>query len=407
MKLQQYINSFTDPLGSEDPRPLVRLLDIRNKTARGLSDTVGPIEARRLQNPGHTLGEPWDEIALRHCACVYALYTNAYTDAYTHQSALLSLFYRWLVDQSSWALPILHILLRDLRDLAEQADSTIYASTGRMPCLEECTRTVSKAFSLCATDRPPGDRTFKGDESRRIGVYHVACLSLKCYFKVGKPNLCKNIIRAVISDSKTPSIDEAPITDQVTWHFYIGMLAFLNGEDKKADEELSWTLMNCPTQSTRNHELTLTYLIPLRMLHGLLPSKALLTLHPRLELLFSPFISAIKSGDVREYDERLEWAQPRLVGMSSYLVVERAREGCLRMLFKKAWIASDKSTRVPISTFRTALKLHGVEAEGEEVECMVANMIYRGFMKGYISHEKQTVVLAKTGPFPRLSSMPR
>ena len=41
------------------------------------------------------------------------------------------------------------------------------------------------------------------------------------------------------------------------------------------------------------------------------------------------------------------------------------------------WIASDKSTRVPISTFRTALKLHGVEAEGEEVECMVANMIYR------------------------------
>ena len=33
-------------------------------------------------------------------------------------------------------------------------------------------------------DSPPGDRTFKGDESRRIGVYHVACLSLKCYFKV-------------------------------------------------------------------------------------------------------------------------------------------------------------------------------------------------------------------------------
>ena len=34
--------------------------------------------------------------------------------------------------------------------------------------------------------------------------------------QVGKPNLCKNIIRAVISDSKTPSIDEAPITDQVS-----------------------------------------------------------------------------------------------------------------------------------------------------------------------------------------------
>ena len=149
------------------------------------------------------------------------------------------------------------------------------------------------------------------------------------------------------------------------------MLAFLNGEDKKVPtsclsfwcdkltkarpgrrriivdfDELSnteytksrvgllFSLLHYAEGSLAR--LTLTYLIPLRMLHGLLPSKALLTLHPRLELLFSPFISAIKSGDVREYDERLEWAQPRLVGMSSYLVVERAREGCLRMLFKKA-----------------------------------------------------------------------
>jgi hypothetical protein len=29
-------------------------------------------------------------------------------------------------------------------------------------------------------------RTFKGFESRRRGVYHVACLSMKCYFKVSQ-----------------------------------------------------------------------------------------------------------------------------------------------------------------------------------------------------------------------------
>lgn len=47
MKLQQYINSFTAPLAAEDARPLVRLLACRNKTARGLSDTVGAIEVGR------------------------------------------------------------------------------------------------------------------------------------------------------------------------------------------------------------------------------------------------------------------------------------------------------------------------------------------------------------------------
>ncbi|ORY31023.1 hypothetical protein BCR39DRAFT_527825 [Naematelia encephala] len=402
MKLQQYINSFNDALRAEDSRALVRLLDCRNKTARGLSDTVGPIDERRLQNPGHSLPEPWDAIALRHCACVHDMYHNRYPSAYNHQTALLSLYYRWLVDQSSWALPALFVLLRDLRDLAEQADAETYTAEGKMPALEECTRTVSKAFSLCATDR-----TFKGAESRRNGVYHVACLSIKCYFKVGKPNLCKNIIRAVTSDPKTPPISEAPITDQVTWHFYIGMLAFLNGEDNKADQELTWALEHCPASAKRNQELILTYLIPLHLLRGSLPTPALISQHPRLQLLFSPFLDALKSGNVRAYDERLEWAQPRLVGMSVYLTVERAREVCLRGLFKKAWIASDKSTRMPIETFRIALALHGVEVDADEVECMVANMVFRGYMKGYISHEKQTVVLGKTNAFPSLSSITR
>lgn len=42
-----------------------------------------------------------------------------------------------------------------------------------------------------------------------------------------------------------------------------------------------------------------------------------------------------------------------------------------------SWIASDKSSRIPVSTFQTALKLHGIDVDSDEVECMVANMIFR------------------------------
>ena len=42
----------------------------------------------------------------------------------------------------------------------------------------------------------------------------------------------------------------------------------------------------------------------------------------------------------------------------------------------------------------------------EEAECLVANMIYKGFIRGYISHEKQMVVLAKADAFPRLADRP-
>jgi hypothetical protein len=44
---------------------------------------------------------------------------------------------------------------------------------------------------------------------------------------------------------------------------------------------------------------------------------------------------------------------------------------------KNRWIASDKSTRIPISTFQLALELHGVIVDVDEVECMLANMVYR------------------------------
>lgn len=171
------------------------------------------------------------------------------THSYTHQHQLLILFLRWQQDQPSWSLPILYLLLRDLRSFAEQADAATFASTGRTPSLEECTRTVSKAFTLCATDR-----TFEGSQSRRVGVYYLACLSIKCYFKVGKPNLCKNIVRAVTSDPKMPPVSSAPKGDQVTWHYYLGMLAFLAGEDRKASDELEWALLYCPVEARRNQE---------------------------------------------------------------------------------------------------------------------------------------------------------
>jgi hypothetical protein len=146
-----------------------------------LRTTLTSPQERRLANPGHSLPEGWDAIAVRHVAAVSALYANDYAGAYAHQSALVIQFFRWFQDQPAWPLPVLYLLLRDLRELAEQADAPTYSATGKMPAQEECTRTVSKAFSICVTDR-----MFKGAQSRRLGAYHVACLSIKCYFKVSE-----------------------------------------------------------------------------------------------------------------------------------------------------------------------------------------------------------------------------
>lgn len=67
------------------------------------------------------------------------------------------------------------------------------------------------------------------------------------------------------------------------------------------------------------------------------------------------------------------------------------------------WILQDRGTRIPVKMFHDAVRVAGETVDVEEVECYLANMIYKGFIKGYISHEKRTVVVAAKDAFPRLA----
>lgn len=53
--------------------------------------------------------------------------------------------------------------------------------------------------------------------------------------------------------------------------------------------------------------------------------------------------------------------------------------------------------------FHCAVSMLGIRVEVEEVECNVANMIYKGLIRGYISHERQMIVLAAKSAFPRVA----
>ena len=78
---------------------------------------------------------------------------------------------------------------------------------------------------------------------------------------------------------------------------------------------------------------------------------------------------------------RFERADPRLLTLpssDSLLILCRQRD---------RWLAQGKVSRVPIGAFRAGLALSVVEVDPEEVECMVANMIYkvrRAFLSSYL-----------------------
>lgn len=79
----------------------------------------------------------------------------------------------------------------------------------------------------------------------------------------------------------------------------------------------------------------LSYLIPLRLAHGVLPSDRLLASFPRLSDLYTPLVNAYRQGNLKAYDDALLAKRGELVQRGTFLIVERAREGCLRTLFKK------------------------------------------------------------------------
>lgn len=75
----------------------------------------------------------------------------------------------------------------------------------------------------------------------------------------------------------------------------------------------------------------------------------------------------------------------------TFLVIERWRKIVFRQLVKRVWLVQGKESRLAVDAVRTALVFTGVDMDEAEVECILANLIGHGLIKGYISHEKRMV----------------
>ncbi|KAJ1678047.1 COP9 signalosome (CSN) subunit [Spiromyces aspiralis] len=194
------------------------------------------------------------------------------------------------------------------------------------------------------------------------------------------------------------------MSDQVTFNFYLGLLAFRDENYKKADEHLEFALKHCHRGAKRNERVILEYLVPIKMLKGIMPSEALFKRHTELEKTYDPFVAAIRSGNVGAYDQSLVKHQNYLLRRGTYLIMEHIREISIRTLFYKVYVLGGENSRMPIPLFKEALKLADIDVETAEVECILANMIYSNYIKGYLSHQHLMLVLRKQQPFPKVST---
>ena len=125
-------------------------------------------------------------------------------DRYESQKLCINTYIRYCSNHNttSWTLPPLYTLLRDLQTLSSNATSEFQrqqqhqsaqqagigmgilpltstaGTSSEMKYEEDCARVFQAAFKLCV-----GDRSNPQHLSKRKGVYRMACLNLKWYFK--------------------------------------------------------------------------------------------------------------------------------------------------------------------------------------------------------------------------------
>ncbi|KAJ6192936.1 hypothetical protein J3E72DRAFT_398755 [Bipolaris maydis] len=323
-----------------------------------------------------------------------------------------------------WAIFTLYFTANHLRKIAITADEQlakisddIVSTVPQNQKLEEAARVFNRIFALCLGDRNPDM-----SESRKWGVYCIANLQFKTYFKLKAISLSKNVVRSIEAQSDLPTFELYPRAHRVTYKYYLGVLSFLQEDYAKAESSLQQAWESCYSRSQHtNRNLILTYLIPCRLItQHKIPTTSLLAEAPHLQRTFGPLVSCIKRGDLTGFDRALAEGEPEFVKQRIFLTLERSRDIALRNLLRKVYLAAGfddlkegqtekdriRKSRIPLAHFAAALRMgtagegSGQVVEDDEVECLLANQIYKGLMKGYISRDHGIVVMNKKGAFP-------
>ncbi|UKZ75877.1 COP9 signalosome (CSN) subunit [Trichoderma virens FT-333] len=390
---------------SENPQRLRLILKSSNS-----SSIKGDIKHLIKSNASHQRGLDHEEI--KGWVEVYAAYWNAvgdivagedgkstWTKVYESWKELTSILIRGYNNFGfeAWTIPCLYMIGKYLRLFAIRSDTERSRNIGdnsggaslmqddfdpeteKQGQLRDCEQHLKRIFTLCLNDRAPLE------ESRKWGIYFIINLLFKTYFKLNSASLSRTILKTLSAyRGDMPPLSAFPKSQRVTFKFYEGVLFFLEENYVEAEKHLveAWEL--CHKDATQNLEL------------------------------FLPLAQCIRKGDLRAFDVALQEGEDEFVKRRIYLTLERGRDIALRNLLRKVFIAGGfdelkegettpvRRTRVPVAEFRAAICMGsgGELVDTDEVECLIANMIYKDLMKGYIARERGIVVLSKKGAFP-------
>jgi len=292
-------------------------------------------------------------------------------------------------------------LASDLREVAALADSA-KADRERLssPCLRECQNSITRGFTLIAKDRLP----ITDPACKKRHLFSITNTLFKIYFRLSTLQLMGKLIKLVDTPSVMSNLRAFPVCDVVMYKFYVGRLNMFEDRLEDARACLRYALRFTPLSQVRNRQLILSSLVPIEMCQGVMPTAAIGQKYGLQT--FTELGNAARVGNLRDFNRISEENKASFIKMGVYLVVEQLKVNVYRNLFKRFHVITD-STRISIETFQTVVRWLGENMEVDEIECILANLIFQNKVKGYLSHQKRILVVGKNDPFPSASVIKR
>ncbi|XP_035390589.1 PCI domain-containing protein 2 isoform X2 [Electrophorus electricus] len=392
--INQYLQQVLEAIDTRDGVFCAELLSFKHPHVANPRLQLSSPEDKCQQ----VLEPPYDEMVAAHLRCTYAVANHDFVEAYKCQTVVVQSFLKAFQahKEENWALPVMFAVTLDLRIFANNAEQQLLkkgkGKVGDM--LEKAAEQLMSCFRVCASDNRAGI-----DDSKKWGMLFLVNQLFKIYFKINKLHLCKPLIRAIDSSNLK---DDYSMAQRVTYKYYVGRKAMFDS-DFKLEDYLSFSFQHSHRSCQRNKRLILIYLLPVKMLLGHMPTNQLLRKYDLLQ--FADVTKAVSEGNLLLLNEALTKHETFFIRCGIFLILEKLKIITYRNLFKKVYHLL-KTHQLPLDAFLVALKMMQVEeVDIDEVQCILANLIYMGHIKGYISHQHQKLVVSKQNPFPPLSSV--
>eukprot|EP01082_Thalassiosira_pseudonana_P011606 g10627.t1 g10627 contig4:2224014-2226051(-) len=379
--------------------PLPKRAFASTNNRNGGSRTVGSSSVHREHLKIDGVGD-WTNVLNPLLDAHAVIRANDLEGAYEAQSSLHSALNHALGScKGNWLIPALHVVCRNTHRTAALADESVSLSTGKRndhAKLQNAVTLLQASYSKTLNDRVEmkPNEPLSEEGSKKVGVLYIVNQLFCMYFQLNTLRLCKNLLKPVESRGIHQM---GTMGEMVTYNFYCGRLNMFEDQYELAEENFDYALLHCHRNAVGNKKRILNYLVPVKMLRGRLPTAKLLQKYSLDEFL--PLLNGMRTGNLMEFSNGLTQNQDLFIRRGTYLLLEKCKMICYRNLFKRVYRIVGKE-QIKLEYIAKSFKWLGLDIDLDEVECILANLIFKQYIRGYLSHAKRVLVLSKKEPFP-------